>query len=233
MVGRQVKEEAHMEPADRPGISRRGFLHGALATAVAVAVGACSDDGSPGTSAGSPSPSGQSTSDGSPSVPALQPTPSCPDGDDATPSQTEGPFFKPDSPERANLVDPGTTGTKLALSGAVVDTACRPISRALIDFWQADGEGNYDNEGYGLRGHVLTDANGHYRVETVVPGLYTGRTRHIHVKVQRPGGRVLTTLLYFPGEAQNGSDGLFRRECLMQVSDAPGGKAATFTFVLA
>jgi N-hydroxyarylamine O-acetyltransferase len=44
-------------------------------------------------------------------------------------------------------------------------------------------------------------------VETVVPGLYPGRTRHIHVKVQRPGGSILTTQLYVPDEPRNATDG--------------------------
>ena len=36
-------------------------------------------------------------------------------------------------------------------------------------------------------------------MRSIVPGVYPGRTRHIHVKVQPRGGRVLTTQLYFPG----------------------------------
>jgi protocatechuate 3,4-dioxygenase beta subunit len=50
--------------------------------------------------------------------------------------------------------------------------------------------------------------------------------------VQRPGGRVLTTQLYFPDEVKNRSDGLFRRELLMRVAKAEGGLAAQFDFVL-
>jgi protocatechuate 3,4-dioxygenase beta subunit len=119
------------------------------------------------------------------------------------------------------------------LSGTVVTTRCQPVARALLDFWQADGAGNYDNSGFRLRGHVFTDAEGRYRVETVVPGLYPGRTRHIHVKAQAPGGPVLTTQLYFPGEPQNARDRIFTEECLIRAQDAPDGKAGDFTFVLA
>ena len=109
----------------------------------------------------------------------------------------------------------------------------RPVARALVDFWQCDAAGRYDTTGYRLHGHQFTDATGRYQLETIVPAVYPGRTRHIHVKVQAPNQRVLTTQLYFPGEPRNASDGLFRQECLMQVSDTAGGKAATFTFVLA
>jgi protocatechuate 3,4-dioxygenase beta subunit len=106
------------------------------------------------------------------------------------------------------------------------------VERALIDFWQADDRGNYDNDGYRLRGHQFTDGQGRYELTTVVPGVYPGRTRHIHVKVQAPDGPVLTTQLYFPGEAQNESDGIFQEECLIDVRDAAEGKAGTFTFVV-
>ncbi len=70
--------------------------------------------------------------------------------------------------------------------------------RALVDLWHADECGEYDNSGFRYRGHVFTDAQGRYRFRTIVPAIYSGRTRHYHVKVQAPRGRVLTTQLYFP-----------------------------------
>jgi protocatechuate 3,4-dioxygenase beta subunit len=126
------------------------------------------------------------------------------------------------------------TGTTLVISGRVVRTSCRPVGRALIDVWQCDESGDYDNDGYRLRGHQLTDAQGRWRLTTVVPGLYAGRTRHIHVKVQRPGAPVLTTQLYFPGERANRTDGFFDRELLLRrLRKAPGRWTAQFDFVLA
>jgi protocatechuate 3,4-dioxygenase beta subunit len=162
----------------------------------------------------------------------LPPTPACRDGDAATPRQTEGPFFTPSSPERADLREAGMRGQPVELSGVVLTRGCRPVARALVDLWQADDEGDYDNKGFRLRGHQYTDAEGRYRFRTVVPGAYPGRTRHFHVKVQPPGGRVLTTQLYFPGEAKNRSDGLYRPELLMRVAKAEGALAARFDFVL-
>lgn len=162
----------------------------------------------------------------------LEPTPECFVDDDVTPAQTEGPYFTRNSPERASLLEPGMGGTRLVLTGFVVDTACQPIPRALLDFWQADDAGQYDNVGYRLRGHQFTDDAGAYSLETVVPGLYPGRTRHFHLKVQAPNGRILTTQLYFPGEPANRRDGIFRSELLMQVDDTADGKAAAFNFVL-
>ncbi len=149
-----------------------------------------------------------------------------------TPPQTEGPYFKPNSPARASLIEPGMVGTRLVVEGSVLTADCKPVPRALLDFWQADAGGRYDNAGQRLRGHQLTDDAGHYRLETVVPAQYPGRTRHIHVKVQAPGRPALTTQLYFPGESANQRDGIFDPKLVMKVRDVEGGKIGAFDFVL-
>ena len=160
------------------------------------------------------------------------PTPECGDDDDPTPRQMEGPFFKPRTPQRTSLLEPGINGTRLVLTGFVLSTACKPVAGALLDFWQADDHGDYDNQGYRLRGHQFSDGDGRYRLETIVPGLYPGRTRHIHVKVQAPNRPVLTTQVYFPGEAQNEDDFLFRPDLLMKIRNAGGARDGRFDFVL-
>lgn len=162
----------------------------------------------------------------------LPATPACPDDDDITPAQTEGPFYTPESPRRHSLLESGLTGTRLVISGRVLSTSCRPVAHALVDFWHADDGGVYDNVGYSLRGHQFTDDQGGYRLETIVPGLYPGRTRHVHVKVQAAGQPVLTTQLYFPDEPRNNQDRIFQPELLMDVRDVPEGKAARFDFAL-
>ncbi|MGV9346449.1 dioxygenase family protein [Streptomyces spiralis] len=163
---------------------------------------------------------------------SLAPTPTCDDGDGPTHDQIEGPYFKPDSPLRTDLVTPGTTGTPLTVSGYVFGRDCVPLPGVLLDFWQADDAGAYDMAGYTLRGHQFTDSTGAYSLSTIVPGLYPGRTRHIHVKAQAPGQPVLTTQLYFPGEPRNTTDTLFDATLLMNVRGAGGGKEGTFDFVL-
>jgi protocatechuate 3,4-dioxygenase beta subunit len=164
----------------------------------------------------------------------LQPTPAAPaDADDTpTPAQTEGPYYTPSTPERASLLEPGVTGTRLVVSGQVLDTTGAPLSRAMLDFWHANDAGEYDNVGYTLRGHQFTNESGEYQLETILPGIYTGRTRHIHVKVQPANQSVLTTQLYFPGEPANARDGIFDGRLLMDVRDAADGKEASFNFVL-
>ena len=149
-----------------------------------------------------------------------------------TPAQTEGPYFKPGSPMRTSLVEPGMAGTRLALSGRVLSRDCRPISGARLDFWQADSSGTYDNAGYRLRGNQSTGPDGRYLLETIVPGQYPGRTEHIHVKMQAPGSGALTTQLYFPGVSANQQDSIFDARLLLKVQPSATGLTATFDFVL-
>ncbi|WIM97333.1 dioxygenase [Actinoplanes oblitus] len=162
----------------------------------------------------------------------LEPTPFCDDGDDPTPPQIEGPYFKPSSPQRGSLLEPGMAGTRLTVTGYVFGTGCQPLGNVLLDFWQADDNGAYDNAGFRLRGHQYTNAQGAFTLTTIVPGLYPGRTRHIHVKAQAPNRPVLTTQLYFPNEPRNTTDTLFDPRLLMTVRPVGSAKEASFDFVL-
>jgi Dioxygenase len=214
---------------DRLRLTRRRLLQLGVALPLPAVLAAC-DAGGDRAGGGSATTAGPATAGpATTAAGALPPTPACDDGDDPTPAQTEGPYFTPNSPERASLLEAGLGGDRLTVAGTVLATDCRPLRRALLDFWQADDAGQYDNQGYRLRGHQFTDADGRFRLETVVPGLYPGRTRHIHVKVQAAGGPVLTTQLYFPGEAANAGDGIFREELLLTMG---GDRQASFTFVL-
>lgn len=158
----------------------------------------------------------------------LAATPGCADGDEPTPRQTAGPFFTPSSPLKSDFRADVSGGQPMTLVGQAVTRGCRPVARALVDLWQADAAGAYDNSGYRLRGHQFADDDGRFRFETILPGLYPGRTRHFHVRVQAPNGPVLTTQLYIPGEAQNARDGLFRRDLLI----SQAGRTASFLFVV-
>ena len=146
-----------------------------------------------------------------------------------SPRQTEGPFFKPSSPQRVTLIEPGTRAPRLVVSGRVLSRDCQPLKGVLLDVWHADEQGDYDNQGFRYRGHQFTDADGRWRLETILPAVYPGRTRHIHVKVQPAGGRILTTQLYFPGEPENQRDGIFDPELVMRMS---GRGEGAFDFVV-
>jgi protocatechuate 3,4-dioxygenase beta subunit len=167
---------------------------------------------------------------------ALRPTPACGEANAAaiqTPGQTAGPYYTPNSPQRASLIEPGAPGTRLILAGRVVTTACRPVSGALLDVWHCDAAGRYDNQGYRFRGHLFADGSGRYRLETIVPGLYPGRTRHIHIRVQAAGGQPLTTQLYFPREGSNAGDALWQPALEIAVAPRTDRQDGHFDFVLA
>jgi protocatechuate 3,4-dioxygenase beta subunit len=144
-----------------------------------------------------------------------------------TPADIEGPFYKSGAPARASLLEPGAKAEKLVLSGTVRSADCRPLAGVRLDFWHADARGEYDNQGYRYRGVVTSDAEGRYRLETNLPPPYMGRPRHIHVKLQPPGGKILTTQLYFPGESRGADPAL-----VVKVARSESGRTASFDFVL-
>ena len=171
-------------------------------------------------------------------TPYLPPTPECGDDDDndLTVAQTEGPYFTPNSPERFSLVEEGMSGERMILTGYIYATDCQPVEKALLDIWHCDADGVYDNEGYRLRGHVFTDEDGLFRIETIKSGIYPGRTRHIHLKAQAPNGPILTSQLYFPDdEEENAQDGIYDERLLVEWIEPESDdelRTAVYTFVV-
>lgn len=163
---------------------------------------------------------------------SASPTPACKDADEPTEEQIEGPYFKPRSPRRSDLVVSGTRAKLVTMEGRVLTRSCRPIGGALLDLWHADENGDYDNSGFRYRAHLLSDASGSYRFRTILPGLYPGRTRHYHFKVQAQRLPILTTQLYFPGESGNDTDFFFSDELVVRFEDGAAGATARFDFIL-
>ena len=163
---------------------------------------------------------------------AAVPTPMCHDADAPTKPDIEGPYFKLHSPLRTQLVEPKTRGQLYRLEGFVLTRTCEPVPSAILDLWHADENGDYDETGFRYRGHLFTDKTGSYRFDTIMPGLYPGRTRHYHFKVAAPFGNVLTTQLYFPNEPRNLTDDYFSRALLMRLSKSASLTTARFDFIL-
>lgn len=135
-----------------------------------------------------------------------------------------GPFYRFGAPFETRIAGADEAGERLIISGTVYSQDCRtPVANALIEVWQANKEGRYDTNTPGnfternafrLRGMMLTDRQGRYEFETVMPGRYPvppglpgleqfgGITRpaHIHFRVADPLHIPLTTQLYFAGD---------------------------------
>lgn len=130
-----------------------------------------------------------------------------------TASDIEGPFYREDAPERADLTTFGDEGTVLELAGRVLDRTCASgLGGAVVELWHADPDGNYDNRSSEMRYRtsLTCDSDGAFALRTLLPGRYpnggTLRPRHIHVKVLVDGTERLTTQLYFEGDPFNECD---------------------------
>ncbi|MBX4957530.1 intradiol ring-cleavage dioxygenase [Rhizobium lentis] len=165
-------------------------------------------------------------------APELPLTLACDDGDHPTPEREAGPFFRPNSPLNRDLYPDAPGGERITVAGFVLDNRCRPLGGSLVEIWHADENGDYDSVGFRLRGHQFTDTQGRWWFNTIVPAFYPGRTRHFHLKVQRPGGPVLTTQLYFPREPRNAGDRLFDEALLLDMKQTSDGKFGRFDFVI-
>ena len=155
-----------------------------------------------------------------------------------TEDNIEGPYYKAGAPERSALIEPGMKGTPLIVSGRVLDTDCRPLAHAVLDVWQCDAEGVYDNKGYTLRGKVHADKKGRYELRTILPPPYKvsetrSRPAHIHLKLSGPGTKVLTTQLYFEGDRWNAVDTAYRKSLTIAPREGRNGsRTASYDFRL-
>jgi protocatechuate 3,4-dioxygenase beta subunit len=163
-----------------------------------------------------------------------------------THANIEGPYYRANAPVRSNLVDPGTAGTPVEIEGRVSGLDCdsaRGLANVELDVWHATHDGHYDNDGtmrlgdrFLLRGRLRTDADGRYKIKTIVPGRYLNgrqyRPAHVHVKLRASGFAPLTTQLYFPGDPYNDVDPFIHRSLIMNVEKARAGLLARFDFAL-
>lgn len=234
------------------GANRRLFLGGSAA----LFVGACGGAGTeparggaggagPGTGGAEPGVGGLGGSglgDGTGGADVLPPIPQeC----TATADNLLGPYYREGAPFRDDLTEPGMAGTRVTIRGRVFGPDCELLSGAVLDFWQADDDGGYDNDGvadppadvFVLRGKVAAGADGIYAVRTIVPGHYLNgaqyRPAHVHVTVNADGYAPLTTQLYFEGDPYNEIDPFIIESLIMTPSTGADGELeAWFDFML-
>lgn len=149
----------------------------------------------------------------------------------ATEKNIPGPFYRPRALYRAKVTPPLEPGRLLVVSGRVwgLDTK-KPLSMAILDVWQANEQGRYDNDDpknppkpdvFENRARMVTDEVGRYEYETIHPGRYLNgaeyRPEHIHYMVQAPGYKTLITQLYFDGDPHNATDPFIKSSLIMKV----------------
>lgn len=131
----------------------------------------------------------------------------------ATARTTAGPFYVHNAPTLENINRHGLPGAPMRISGTVFGgrDGREPLAGAIVELWHCDVGGQYHPNGSGdvsdyptaavnLRGIGVTDEAGQYRFDSIVPGHYGNRRRHIHWHVVAPGHRPLTTQSYWRDE---------------------------------
>ena len=156
-----------------------------------------------------------------------------------TPSQTVGPFYAYGLTPKGrakwdpnghyswketigdNLVTPDVVGDRIRIEGGIYDGDGKPIPDAMLEIWQADGNGRYSNEPGSRRlsnaafkghGRSACDKDGIFSFDTVKPG--AGRRsrrqgagaayRGLHLRARHAAASLYR--LYFDGEAANATD---------------------------
>jgi protocatechuate 3,4-dioxygenase alpha subunit len=127
-----------------------------------------------------------------------------------TPSQTVGPFLHiglpwPDGPD---VVPDGTPGA-IVIAGRIVDGDGAPVPDALVETWQCDGDGRFDNPDFRGLGRCPTDPNGRYRIRTVKPAAPDAeQAPHVDVSVFARGllDRVVTRIYFADEPHANAAD---------------------------
>ncbi|MBI3823464.1 MAG: twin-arginine translocation signal domain-containing protein [Planctomycetes bacterium] len=145
-----------------------------------------------------------------------------------------GPYHRANVPFRAKITPPLEPGPVLVIRGRVYGLDTRqPLPSTVIDIWQADHQGRYDNDDqqrppaanlFVNRARIMTDENGYYEYETVHPGAYrigpnAWRPPHIHYWVRKPNYRELITQLYFRGDQHQREDQFIRQSLIIDLRE--------------
>ena len=177
-----------------------------------------------------------------------------------TPRQAEGPFYPVKKPidQDADLTFVSTRkkraqGEICIIRGRVFDVNGRPLSGVLLEIWQANKWGRYQDkrdksdlpvdinfQGFGV---ARTDKNGRYIFKTIRPGGYSfggiERTPHIHFRINAVGVNEFISQMYFAGELKNKRDyflnNILQKERVVVAFRpmANGSKVGIFNIVLA
>ncbi|HZE61923.1 MAG TPA: protocatechuate 3,4-dioxygenase subunit alpha [Burkholderiales bacterium] len=116
-----------------------------------------------------------------------------------TGEMTLGPFFPREFAQGANDLAAGVKqGEVIEITGRITQLDGRPLDNLVLEIWQADSEGRFDNANFFGWGRAATDANGVYRFRTIKPGGLEGRAPHVNFLLLCSGlMRHLQTAMFF------------------------------------
>lgn len=161
-----------------------------------------------------------------------------------------GPYYREGAPYRAKLSPPYESGEVIVIKGRVWSYHEQALVPAILDVWQTDSAGTYDNEVPGVpaseqvfinRASVMCDEKGHYEFETVRPGPYerlgVQHAAHIHVRVRYSGHVDCVTQILFSDDEDNAKDPYRDYSAIVELKEVERNgrkyKEGVFDFVLA
>jgi len=116
---------------------------------------------------------------------------------------TLGPFFPAEfSPPAARdltvLDGKLAAGEVIEISGRVTQADGTPLDNLVLEIWQADASGRFDNPEFSGWGRAATDKEGVYAFRTILPGAFGDRQPHVDMLLLFSGlMRQLQTVVFF------------------------------------
>jgi protocatechuate 3,4-dioxygenase alpha subunit len=115
-----------------------------------------------------------------------------------TAEMTLGPFFPREFAQDAHDLAGKISGEIIEITGRVTELDGKPLDNVVLEIWQADAAGRFDNPAFSGWGRAPTDAQGVYRFRTVRPGAAPGRAPHVNFLILYSGlMRQLQTVMFF------------------------------------
>ena len=135
---------------------------------------------------------------------------------------TLGPFFPREFAAGLNDLTQGAQGESIEITGRVVQLDGRALDNVVLEIWQADAQGRFDNPEFFGWGRVATDAQGIYLFRTIKPGASDGRAPHINFLLLYSGlMRQLQTVMFFDAAKDPVLDSVQARDRLIAKKEAP------------
>jgi len=124
-----------------------------------------------------------------------------------TGEMTLGPFFPREFAQGANdltiVEGKRAKGEPIEITGRVTQLDGKALDNVVLEIWQADAEGRYDNPDFFGWGRAATDADGFFSFKPILPGRLEGRAPHINILILYSGlMRALHTVMFF-GESDD------------------------------